>query len=75
MTIHSNLMTSNKNSQKAEIVTLSDPIGEFRPHLLDTYIITYFQIAYCSSQHYGSLHPKGVPMNTNITFNYEVPYM
>ena len=42
MTIHSNLMTSNKNFQKAEIVTLSDPIGEFHPHLLDTYIITYF---------------------------------
>ena len=39
MTIPSNLMTSK---QKAEIVTLSDPIGEFRPHLLDTYIITYF---------------------------------
>ena len=41
MTIHSNLMTSNK-FQKTEIVTLSDPIGEFCPHLLDTYIITYF---------------------------------
>ena len=65
MTIHSNLMTSNKNFQKAEIVTLSDPIGEFCPHLLDTYIITYLKkkkkkkkIAYCSSQRYGSLHPK-----------------
>ena len=58
MTIHSNLMTSIKNFQKAEIVTLSDPIGEFHPHLLDTYFITYFKIAYCSSQCYGSLHPK-----------------
>ena len=41
MTIHSNLMTSNKISE-TEIVTLSDPIGEFHPHQLDTYIITYF---------------------------------
>ena len=76
MTIHSNLMTSNKNFQKAEIVTLSDPIGEFGPHLLDTYIITYFfflLIVHLSTM--DRYIRKGVPMNTNITFNYEVPYM
>ena len=74
MTIHSNLMTSNKNFQNAEIVTLSDPIGKFHPHLLDTYIITYFLLIV----HHSAMDRyirKGVPMNTNITFNYEVPYV
>ena len=31
MTIHSNLMTSNKIFQKAEIITLSDPIRGIPP--------------------------------------------
>ena len=72
MTIPSNLMTSR---QKAEIVTLSDPIGEFCPHLLDTYIITSFKLLIVHHSTMDRYIRKRVPMNTNITFNYEVPYM
>ena len=76
MTIHSNLMTSNKNFQKAEIVTLSDPIGGIPPHTC--LILTLSLIFKLLIVHHSAMDcyiRKGVPMNTNIAFNYEVPYV
>ena len=77
ITIHSNLMTFNK-IYKTKTVTLYDLIGESSPHLLDTYIHShlFLNINYLLFIiMLWIVTSKNVPMNTNITFNYEVPYM
>ena len=75
MTIHSNLMTSNKNFQKAEIVTLSDPIGNSAHTCLILTLSLIFKLLIVHHSAMDRYIRKGVPMNTNITFNYEVPYV